>query len=50
MIRGDQELNEKKLARIIGEFRFATAEEALDIVGVEIGFIGPTEHKIKKNC
>lgn len=48
MIRGDQELNEKKLARIIGEFRFATAEEALDIVGVEIGFIGPTEHKIKK--
>ncbi len=48
MLRGDQELNEKKLARIIGEFRFATPEQALDILGVELGFIGPTGHKVKK--
>ncbi|GAB5046324.1 proline--tRNA ligase [Thermodesulfovibrio sp. TK110] len=48
MLRGDHELNEKKLARIIGEFRFATPEQALDILGVELGFIGPTGHKLKK--
>ncbi|WP_353684777.1 proline--tRNA ligase [Thermodesulfovibrio sp. 3907-1M] len=48
MLRGDQELNEKKLSRIIGEFSFATPEQALEILGVEPGFIGPTGHKIKK--
>jgi len=48
MLRGDQELNEKKLARIIGEFSFATPEEALEILGVELGFVGPVGHKIKK--
>ncbi|MDI6864184.1 proline--tRNA ligase [Thermodesulfovibrio yellowstonii] len=48
MLRGDQELNEKKLARIIGEFSFATPEQALEILGVELGFVGPVGHKIKK--
>ncbi|ACI20357.1 MULTISPECIES: proline--tRNA ligase [Thermodesulfovibrio] len=48
MLRGDQELNEKKLARIIGEFSFATSEQALEILGVELGFVGPVGHKIKK--
>ncbi|MEN2994710.1 MAG: proline--tRNA ligase [Thermodesulfovibrio sp.] len=48
MLRGDQELNEKKLVRTIGEFSFATPEKSLEILGVELGFVGPTEHKIKK--
>lgn len=48
MLRGDQELNEKKLARAIGEFSFATPEEALEILGVELGFVGPVGHEIKK--
>jgi len=48
MLRGDQELNEKKLARVIGEFSFATASEAEQIVGVELGFVGPVGQKIKK--
>jgi len=48
MLRGDQELNEKKLAKIIGEFSFATPEQALEILGVELGFVGPVGHKIKK--
>jgi len=47
MLRGDQELNEKKLARIIGDFYFATAEEVEQILNVETGFIGPVDHKIK---
>ena len=48
MLRGDQELNEKKLARIVGDFYFATAEEVEQILNVETGFIGPVDHKIKK--
>lgn len=47
LIRGDQEINEKKLSRIIGEFYFATPEEALKILGTEIGFIGPVNQSIK---
>lgn len=47
LIRGDQEINEKKLSRIIGEFHFATPEEALKILGTEIGFIGPVNQSIK---
>lgn len=48
MLRGDQELNEKKLTRIIGEFTFATPEQAEEILGVELGFVGPIGHSIKK--
>ncbi|MCS7203316.1 MAG: proline--tRNA ligase [Thermodesulfovibrio sp.] len=48
MLRGDQELNEKKLAKIIGEFTFATFEQAEEILGVELGFVGPIGHNIKK--
>jgi len=47
LIRGDQELNEKKLARLIGDFYFASAEEALNLIGVEVGYIGPMNQKIK---
>lgn len=47
LIRGDQEINEKKLSRIIGEFYFASPEEAIKIIGTEIGYIGPLNQKIK---
>lgn len=47
LIRGDQELHEKKLMKIIGSFRAARKDEILSILGVEAGFIGPMEHKIR---
>jgi len=47
LIRGDQELHEKKLSKIIGHFKTALKEEVLSLLGVEAGFIGPTGHKIR---
>ena len=47
LIRGDQALHEKKLTRIIGQFRTASKEEVMSILGVEAGFIGPMGHKIR---
>lgn len=47
LIRGDQDINEKKLERLIGDFTFASREEAIKITGTEIGFIGPIDQKIK---
>jgi prolyl-tRNA synthetase len=47
LIRGDQELHEKKLARIIGQFRTALKEDVMSTLGVEAGFIGPMGHKIR---
>ncbi len=44
LVRGDQQLHEKKLQRIIGPFRAALKPEVKDILGVEAGFIGPMEH------
>ena len=42
LIRGDHELNETKLAVIVGaNFRPVEAEEALNITGANLGFIGP---------
>jgi prolyl-tRNA synthetase len=42
LVRGDHSLHESKLARYLQhEVRPASAEEVLDIVGVEIGFVGP---------
>jgi prolyl-tRNA synthetase len=46
LVRGDQELHEKKLIRIIGRHRQAQKEEVKEILGVEAGFIGPMNHKI----
>jgi len=37
LVRGDQELHEKKLAKIAGEFRQAQKEEVKNILGVEAG-------------
>lgn len=47
LIRGDQELHEKKLTKIIGKFRTALKDEVLSVLGVEAGFIGPINHKIR---
>jgi prolyl-tRNA synthetase len=48
LVRGDQELHEKKLNRIIGEFRHAGKDEVPNILNVEAGFIGPMNHKVRK--
>ncbi len=45
LLRGDQDLQERKLQRIIGNFRTALKDEIEDILGVEAGFIGPQGHK-----
>jgi prolyl-tRNA synthetase len=47
LVRGDQELHEKKTMRIVGQYRPARKEEVTDILGVEAGFIGPMNHKIR---
>jgi prolyl-tRNA synthetase len=47
LVRGDQELHEKKLNRIIGKYRPAQKGEVKEILGVEAGFIGPMNHKIR---
>ncbi|RJQ44176.1 MAG: proline--tRNA ligase [Gaiellales bacterium] len=41
MVRGDQELQESKLAHLIGEHRPARPEEIREVTGAEAGFIGP---------
>jgi prolyl-tRNA synthetase len=46
LVRGDQELHEKKLNRIIGKHRPAQKAEVKDVLGIEAGFIGPMNHKI----
>lgn len=48
LVRGDQELHEKKLQRIVGEFRPAEKDEVKEILGVEAGFIGPHNTELKK--
>jgi prolyl-tRNA synthetase len=48
LIRGDQELHEKKLMRIVGGFRQAEREEIREILGVEAGFIGPHNNSLRK--
>jgi prolyl-tRNA synthetase len=47
LVRGDQELHEKKLTRIIGNWRPAHKTEVKDILGVEAGFIGPVGQKVR---
>jgi len=48
LVRGDQELHEKKLQRIVGKFRQADRDEVRGILGVEAGFIGPHNNPLKK--
>ncbi len=48
MVRGDQELQETKLARVIGEFRPAQAGEIREATGADAGFIGPVGLELRK--
>lgn len=48
MVRGDDELQESKLARVIGDHRPAHPEEISEITGAEAGFIGPVGLDIRK--
>ncbi len=45
LLRGDQELHEKKLTKIIGQFKIAQRDEVLNHLNVEAGFIGPINYK-----
>lgn len=47
LVRGDQEMHEKKMSRVIGAHRPAQKHEVRDILGVEAGFIGPMNQKIR---
>jgi prolyl-tRNA synthetase len=47
LVRGDQELHEKKLSKVIGSHRPAQKTEVKEILGVEAGFIGPMGHKLR---
>ena len=48
LIRGDQALHEKKLQRIVGDFRAAEKDEIKEILGVNAGFIGPHGNDLRK--
>jgi len=48
LVRGDQVLHEKKLARLIGQHRPAQKDEVKASLGVPAGFIGPMGHKVRK--
>ena len=41
LVRGDQQLHERKLQRVIGAFRPAHKEEIEQATGAEAGFVGP---------
>lgn len=47
LLRGDQDLHDKKLIKIAGAVRPASKDEVLSILGVEAGFIGPMDHNIR---
>ncbi len=47
LVRGDQELHEKKLSKVIGNHRPAQKVEVKEILGVEAGFIGPMGHNLR---
>jgi prolyl-tRNA synthetase len=47
LVRGDQELHEKKAMKVLGPFRAALKEEVVETLGVEAGFIGPQGHKMR---
>jgi len=48
LVRGDQTLHEKKLAKLIGSHRPALKDEVKAALGVPAGFIGPMGHKVRK--
>ena len=48
LVRGDQTLHEKKLAKLVGPHRPAQKDEVKAVLGVPAGFIGPMGHKVRK--
>ncbi len=48
LVRGDQTLHEKKLAKLIGPHRPAQKEEVKQFLNVPAGFIGPMGHEVRK--
>ncbi len=48
LVRGDQTLHEKKLAKLIGPHRPAQKDEVKAVLGIPGGFIGPMGHTIRK--
>jgi len=48
LVRGDQTLHEKKLAKLIGPHRPAQKDEVKNFLGVPAGFIGPMGHSVRK--
>jgi prolyl-tRNA synthetase len=48
LVRGDQTLHEKKLAKLIGSHRPAQKDEVKQFLGVPAGFIGPMGHTLRK--
>ncbi|HUI46848.1 MAG TPA: proline--tRNA ligase [Nitrospirota bacterium] len=48
LIRGDQTLHEKKLAKLIGPHRPAQKDEVKEHLNVPAGFIGPMGHRVRK--
>ena len=47
LVRGDHEIHEKKLSKVIGNHRPAQKSEVKELFGVEAGFIGPMGHKLR---
>ncbi len=47
LVRGDHQLRERKLERVLGPFRPAHRDEVCDAVGVEPGFVGPVDLPIR---
>jgi prolyl-tRNA synthetase len=58
LVRGDRQLHERKLQRVVGAFRPARKEEIEQITGVEAGFVGPVglevrivaDHSLTSGC
>jgi len=46
LVRGDQTLHEKKLARVVGEFRPAHPDEVKAHLGAPVGSVGPVNVRI----
>ncbi|MFQ5882303.1 MAG: proline--tRNA ligase [Candidatus Methylomirabilales bacterium] len=46
LLRGDQQLHEKKLERLVGPFRPAHPEEVKELAGVQVGFLGPVNFNL----
>jgi len=48
LVRGDQTLHEKKLAKLIGPHRPAQKDEIKKYLNVPAGFIGPMDQRVRK--